>query len=286
MKQLPYFLKTAFTEWNRRDAARMGASLAFYGLLSMAPLVVLVVGICALIFGTERAQAQLLEQFRQMIGDQGARTLESVLKGAQQPAAGIVANAIGLATLLLGASGVLVELRAALNQLWGIRTPDSSSGILTLVKERFLSFGMVLGIGFLLLISLLVSAALNLIGSYFSNFNIPATVLELLNFLISVSVISGMFALILRFVPDVRLPWGCVLRGAALTGILFTLGKTAIGIYLGKAGVGSAYGAAGSLVVLIVWIYYSAQIFYYGAIFTHLTATVKSPNGTAFCKTS
>jgi membrane protein len=284
MKKLPYFLKTAFAEWNRRDASRMGASLAFYSLLSMAPLVVIVVGVCALIFGTERAQAQLLDQFRQMMGNDAAHTVEGLLKSAQKPAAGIVANAVGLAMLLLGASAVLVELRTALNELWGVRTADSPGGLIVMVKERFLSFGMVLGIGFLLLVSLLISAALNVIGSYFSNFGIPATVLEALNFLISLSVISGLFGLIFRFVPDIRLPWPCVLRGAAVTGILFTLGKTAIGIYLGKASVGSAYGAAGSLVVLIVWIYYSAQIFYYGAIFTHLIATTRTPSGTAFCK--
>jgi membrane protein len=285
MKKLPHFLKAAFIEWNRREATRMGASLAFYSLLSLAPLVVIVVGICALIFGTDRAEAELLVQFRQMMGGDAARTLEGVLKSAKQPAAGIVANAVGLLALFFGASGVLVELHTTLNELWGIRTPESSTGLLTMVKERFLSFGMVLGIGFLLLVSLVISAALNTIGSYFSNFGIPATVLETLNFIISLTVISGMFALIFRFVPDIRLPWKCVLRGGALTGILFTMGKTAIGIYLGKAGVGSAYGAAGSLVVLVVWIYYSAQIFYYGAIFTQITATTRAPNGTAFCKT-
>jgi len=283
MRRLSGLFKNAFSEWNRRDATRMGASLAFYSVLSMAPLVVLVVGICALVFGGDRAEARLLDQFRQMVGNEGANTLQTVLKSAKQPTTGILANLIGLGTLLLGASGVLVELRSALNELWDIRPPASNSGIWGMVRERFLSFGMVLGVGFLLLISLSVSAVLSVIGAYFGQLGwAPPILLEVVNFLVSLAVITGMFASILRFVPDTRLPWRNILHGAMVTAALFTLGKTAIGIYLGKAAVGSAYGAAGSLVVLIVWIYYSAQIFYYGAIFTRISvASDASLTGTA-----
>ena len=286
MRRFAGLFKIAFSEWNRRDATRMGASLAFYSLLSLAPLLVLIVGICALVFGGDRAEARLLEQFREMVGTEGANTLQTVLKSAKQPATGILANVIGLATLLLGASGVLVELRTALNELWDIRPPASKSGIWGMVRERFLSFGMVLGVGFLLLISLSVSAALSVVGSYFGQLGwAPPTLLEALNFLVSMGVVSAMFASILRFVPDTRLPWRNVLHGAVVTAVLFTVGKTAIGIYLGKAAVGSAYGAAGSLVVLIVWIYYSAQIFYYGAIFTRISvASDASLTGTASYK--
>lgn len=273
MTKFLQLLKLAAAEWIRRDAPRMGASLAFYSLLSMAPLVVLVLGICGLVFGAAQAQTQILAQFRQMIGYQSTAILETVLRSATHPAAGIWANVIGLATLLFGASGVLIELRTALNQLWSIHPQDWSSGWRGVIRDRFLSFGMVLGIGFLLLISLMISAALAVIGKFFGSFAwFPTGVWELFNFVISVTVITAMFAVIFRFVPDVRLPWGSILRGAAVTAILFTVGKTAIGLYLGKAGVGSAYGAAGSLVVLIVWIYYSAQIFYFGAILTHLYA--------------
>lgn len=272
MKRIWELLKLTAAEWNRRDAPRMGASLAFYSMLSMAPLVVVVLGICALVFHAS-AQAQVLAQFQHMIGHENTQVLETVLKRAEHPSAGIVANAIGLITLLIGASGVLIELRTALNQLWGVTTPESSGGLKGLIRDRILSFGMVLGIGFLLLVSLLVSAALAVIGKFFGSFAwIPAELLELINFVASVAIITAMFGLIFRFVPDARLPWKAIWRGAATTAILFTLGKTAIGIYLGKAGVGSAYGAAGSLVVLIVWIYYSAQIFYYGAILTHINA--------------
>lgn len=250
----------------------MGASLAFYSVLSMAPLAVLAVGMCALIFGTERAQMQLLDQLREMVGDDAARFVGSVLKSAQHPASGVVANAVGLATLLLGASGVFVELHTALDRLWGLEPADISS-IWEFIKDRLFSFGMVLGIGFLLLVSLSISAALAAIGKFFGRFGwFPPGLWEAMNFGFSVVVITGMFSLIFRIVPTIKLPWRSIWRGAALTAVLFTAGKTLIGIYLGKAGIGSPYGAAGSLVVLIAWVYYSAQIFFFGAIFTRVYA--------------
>lgn len=274
MKRIWELVKLTAVEWNRREAPRMGASLAFYSLLSMAPLVILVLDICALIFGAAQAREQILAQFRQMIGEQSTQTLATVLKGAEHPTGSVLANVLGLGTLLLGASGVLIELRTALNHLWGIEPAESSSGMKGLIRDRIFSFGMVLGMGFLLLISLLISAALAVVGKFFGTFAwIPAEVWELFNFVASLMVITGMFVLIFRYVPDARLPWNAIWRGAGATAILFTIGKTAIGIYLGKAGVGSAYGAASSLVVLIVWIYYSAQIFYFGAILTHIYAT-------------
>ena len=161
----------------------------------------------------------------------------------------------------------------ALNNLWEVRAQTAGSGLWSFVKDRFLSIGMVLAIGFLLLVSLALSAALGAAGKFFSSLGfLPPGVWEVVNFLVSLGVVAGLFALILRFVPDVRLPWRAVWRGAALTAVLFTVGKTLIGLYLGKAGVGSAYGAAGSLVVLVVWIYYSAQIFFFGAMFTRVYA--------------
>lgn len=272
MKKLLELLKTTAIEWDYREATRMGASLAFYSVLSMAPLVVLAVGMCALIFGTERAQLQLLDQLRQMVGGDAARFVGTVLKSAQHPAPGVVANAVGVATLLLGASGVFVELHRDLDRLWGIEPTDISS-IWRFITDRLFSFGMVLGIGFLLLVSLSISAALAAVGKFFGRFGwlIPG-LWESMNFVFSVAVITGMFSLIFRVVPTIKLPWRSIWRGAALTAVLFTAGKTLIGIYLGKAGIGSAYGAAGSLVVLIAWVYYSAQIFFFGAIFTHVYA--------------
>jgi membrane protein len=273
VKKFVELLKTSFSQWNSRDAPRMGAALAFYSVLSLAPLVLLVIGVCALAFGTASAQAQLLEQFRGMVGDEGARAIDTVLSSAQKPASGAFAGLAGIITLLFGASGVFVELRAAMNRLWEVRGPTAGSSLWWFIRDRFLSIGMVLAIGFMLLVSLAASAALAAAGTFFSSLGfLPPGVWEIVNVLFSLGVVTGLFALILRYVPDARLPWRAVSRGAALTAILFTLGKTLIGLYLGKAGVGSAYGAAGSLVVLVVWIYYSAQIFFFGAMFTRVYA--------------
>jgi membrane protein len=283
MKRYIDLLKETFRQWNSHDAPRMGAALAFYSILSLAPLVILVVGICALVFGAAGAQTQLLAQFRGLMGDEGARAIETVLTSAQKPATGILASVLGVATLLFGASGVFVELRAALNKLWEAEGATAGTGLWFLIKDRFLSIGMVLAIGFLLLVSLAISAGLGAAGKFFASFGfLPPGVWEVLNFLISLGVVAGLFVLILRYVPNIRLPWRSITVGAILTAVLFTVGKTAIGIYLGKAGVGSAYGAAGSLVVLVVWIYYSAQIFFFGAMFTRVYAQrhESKPDGT------
>jgi membrane protein len=187
----------------------------------------------------------------------------------------VLASVVGLVTLLFGASGVFVELRAAVNKLWEVEAAGVGSGIWSFIKDRFLSFGMVLAIGFLLLVSLAISAGLGAAGKFFASLGfLHPAVWEVVNFVVSLAVVSGLFALIFRLVPNVRLPWRYILFGAVLTAVLFTVGKTAIGIYLGKAGVGSAWGAAGSLVVLVVWIYYSAQIFFFGAMFTRVYAEV------------
>ena len=273
MKRYVALLKETFSEWNSHEAPRMGAALAFYSVLSLAPLVILVVGICALVFGASGAKTQILEQFRGMVGDQGAAAIETVLKSAQKPSSGIVASVFGLITLLFGASGVFLELRAALNKLWDAEQPTTASGIWAFIKDRFLSIGMVLAIGFLLLVSLVISAGLGAAGKFVSNFAVlPPVVWEIFNFVISLVIVAAVFGLILRFISSIRLPWKDIGIGAALTAVLFTIGKTAIGLYLGKASVGSAYGAAGSLVVLVVWIYYSAQIFFFGAMFTRVYA--------------
>ena len=273
MKRTLRFFKTTFSEWRKREAPRMGASLAFYTILSLAPLLIIVVAITGLLFGTDRAETQILGQFRQMVGEDGARTVATVLESAQKPSTGILASIIGLLTLLWGASGVLIELRTALDKLWGVELKKRAGGIWGFVKGKLLSFGMVLALGFLLLVSLVLSAGLNAFGEAFSKLGVlPPVGWEILNVIFSLAAVTALFAITFRFLPDTRLPWRDIWRGAFLTAVLFTIGKTAIGIYLGKAGVGSAYGAAGSLVVLVVWIYYSAQIFFFGAMFTRVMA--------------
>ncbi len=265
-------LKKTYTNWSDHHAPRLGASVAFYTLLSFAPLLVLTVAVVALVFGHERAQSGLIDQAKQMIGDRGADTVKSLLAAAQKPSSGLVATIIAFVTLLFGASGVFTELREALNIIWDAK-PKNESGLLGMLKQRLFSFGMVLSVGFLLLVSLIISAALAFLGKFFSQLMpVPPFVFELINFAVSFGVVTLLFALMFKFVPAREISWRDVRVGAVGTALLFTVGKVLLGLYLGKASVGSAYGAAGSLVAVIVWVYYSAQIFFFGAEFTRVYA--------------
>ncbi len=265
-------IQHTFAAWNLHDAPRLGASLAFYTMLSLAPLVILVVALVALALGHSEAQEQILNEVRNLIGPEGALAVKTAIEHAQEPSSGLFASAMGVLTLFFGASGVFLELRSALNTIWEV-PPSPSVGFKTLILERFFSFGMVLAIGFLLLVSLVLSAALAAAGSYFGEIlPVPEFVLSAVNFLVSFVAIAVLFGLIFRFVPDKTIPWRQVWLGALATAFLFTVGKALIGLYLGKASVGSAYGAAGSLIVVIVWVYYSSQIFFFGAEFTHTLA--------------
>ncbi len=263
-------LKTTYTKWSDHHAPRLGASVAFYTLLSFAPLLVLTVAVIALVFDPQKAQHGLIDQAKQMIGDRGADAVKSLLTNAQKPSSGVIASVIAFATLLFGASGVFTELRDALNIIWDAE-PKNASGLMGMVKERLFSFGMVLSVGFLLLVSLILSAGLALLGKFFGGLvPLPAFVFEIINFVVSFAVITLLFALLFKFVPARAISWRDVWVGAVGTALLFTIGKMLLGLYMGKAGVGSAYGAAGSLVAVIVWVYYSAQIFFFGAEFTHV----------------
>jgi membrane protein len=250
----------------------LGASVAFYSILSFAPLLVLVTAIIGLVFGHESAHGALVSEARQLIGDRGAETVESLLKSADKPASGTLASVIAFITLLFGASGVFTELQAALNIIWEA-PKKQSSGLMSMIKQRLFSFGMVLSVGFLLLVSLLLSSALTFVGHSFGQVvPLPAFVAQTLNFALSFIIVTVLFALMFKYLPEVSVAWREVIVGAIGTALLFTIGKFLLGIYLGKASVGSTYGAAGSLVAVVVWIYYSAQIFFFGAEFTRLYA--------------
>ena len=270
IRSLIPLLKETHKEWNEHQATRFGASVAFYSLLSFAPLLVIVAAVMALVVNAQQAQSALVEQARQLIGSRGADTVKSLLESAQKPSSGIIASVFAFGTLLFGASGVFTELHEALNAMWDVK-PAQNAGWMRMVKKRLLSFGMVLSIGFLLLVSLVISAVLAFVGSFFSQIiPVPAFLLEGVNFLVSFAVVTALFGLMFKFLPTTRISWSDVMVGAVGTALLFMIGKFGLGLYLGKASVGSAYGAAGSLVAVIVWVYYSAQIFFFGAEFTHV----------------
>jgi membrane protein len=284
VKTLFQILKTTFASWNRHEAPRLGAALAFYTILSLSPLVIIVLALAGLIFSRSTAQAHILSQVQGMIGPDGGKAVESMLANAQRPAAGILGTIVGLLSLLFGASGVFTELRSALNLIWEV-TPEKTSGVVALLRERFFSFGMVLSIGFLLLVSLVVSTILAAIGKFFGGLlPIPSPVVAVLNFSLSYLGVAVLFGLIFRLVPEAKVRWRNVWLGALVTALFFSIGKTLIGLYLGKSSVGSAYGAAGSVIVVIVWVYYSAQIFFFGAEFTHAYTERRSPGAQAGSK--
>lgn len=263
-------MKQTASSWDKLNAPRLGAALAFYTVLSVAPLLVVSIGIAGMIFGQEAARAHIAEQVRTLVGPEGGRAVLALLENAARPAASLTATVIGFLTLLFGASGVFGELRDSLNAVWGVQT-NSASGLMSIIKQRFISFAMVLGVGFLLLVSLVLSALISAIGKFFQDrFPIPETALQFGTMLVSFVAVTILFALLYKVVPEVHIEWKDVAIGAAVTSLLFSIGKTLIGLYIGKAGVGSAYGAAGSVVVFIVWVYYSAQIFFLGAQFTRV----------------
>jgi len=259
-------LKEAGGEWVEDKASRLGAALAYYTVFSLAPLLVIVIAVAGFFFGPEAAQGQIAGQIRSVVGEEGAQAVQDMIKHAQHPGASALASAVGVVILLCGAAGLFGQLQDALNTIWEIQ-PKPGRGVWGFIRDRFLSFSMVLGTCFLLLVSLVISAALAALGSLFGEWQ-ASVVGQAVNFVVSFAVITGLFAMIFRFLPDAKIAWRDVWLGAVVTSLLFSVGKFAIGLYLGHSSVGSAYGAAGSLAVLLVWIYYSAQIFLFGGELT------------------
>lgn len=272
-KTIWQLLKETFKEWSEDKASRLSAALAYYTIFSLAPLLIIVIAIAGSVFGEEAARGQIVGQIQGLVGTSGAEVIETAIENANQPATGTIASIISIIALLFGASGVFAELQDALNTIWEV-TPKPGMGVKGFVRNRFLSFAMILGIGFLLLVSLVISAALAALNSYFSHL-VPGVdfLWSIANFLISFGVITLLFAMIYRFLPDVEITWNDVWIGAAITSLLFVIGKSILGIYLGNSSFGSAYGAAGSLVIILAWVYYAAQILFFGAEFTQVYAT-------------
>ena len=262
-------LKGTVSSWNEIKAPRLGAALSFYTMMSLAPLLVVAIAIAGFVFGRQAAEGQIVWQIQDLVGTQGGEAIQTLLQHAGKASSGILATVLGVFTLLFGASGVFGELHDSLNMVWGVKSA-SGGGLMRMIKYRFVSFAMVVGIGFLLMVSLLLSALLAAAGKFFSGYlPVSEAVLHLANLGVSFVAFTVLFAILYKVVPDVRIEWQDVWIGGAVTSLLFSVGKFLIGLYLGKAAVGSAYGAAGSLVVFLVWVYYSAQILLLGAGFTH-----------------
>ncbi len=266
--------RDAVVEFTSKDAARLGAALAYYTMFSLAPLLVVVIAVAGAFFGEEATRGQIAWQVQELVGREGGQAIEALLKSTQGPARGAGPALLGFVTLILGASLVVAELRNALNTIWEVPPPEDAGGLLwqlwDLIKRRLFAFMLVVGIGFLLLISLLLNTALAVLGTYFNReLPLPEAMLQLLNFVLSCVVSFFVFAAIYKVLPDIRIAWSEVVVGATVTSILFNIGKLAISLYLGKSSLGSAYGAAGSLAVLLAWVYYSAQILFFGAVFPH-----------------
>jgi len=254
------------------NAPRLAAALAYYALLSLAPLVVLALAVAGLLLDEEAARGRIAHELGGLVGTAGAQAVESIVKNARAPAAGIVSTVVGLVVLLFGASGVFGELESALDAIWEV-APLPGRGILGLIRDRLFSFAMVMGVAFLLLVSLILGAALAAVGRFLSG-ALPGgeVAWQVLNVAISLGVVTALFALTFKTVPHAKVRWRDVWVGAFVTAVLFNVGKLLIGLYLGKATFSSAYGAAGSLVLLVIWVYYSASILLLGAEFTQAYA--------------
>ena len=255
-------------EWYEDRAPRLGAALAYYTVFALAPGLIVIIAVTALVLGKVAAQGQIFAEVRDLVGVAGAQAIREAIETAGSGGSSLYATGLGVITLVFGLWGVFGELQDALNTIWGVTTRPGR-GVLGIVKARFWSFTVVVGVGFLLLVSLAASAWLAAFGRFFSQLlPLPAALMQTANALVSFVVIGLMFAAIYRLLPDVRLAWRNVWVGAAVTALLFTLGKSLIGLYLGRSGAASVYGAAGSFVVILLWIYYSAQVFFFGAEFT------------------
>jgi membrane protein len=272
LETLTALLRQAGIAWLADNAPRFGAALAFYTLFSLAPVLIVAVSIAGIAFGEKAAQGEIVRQFQALVGMQAASVIEAIIQTTNRHGLGVFATTFGIVAIFIGASGAFNELQDALNTIWKVDSSTKSFWMIT-VRQRFLSLGLVVATGFLLLTSLVVTAGLSAAERFVSSFvSMSAIFLQTINFVFSFGMITILFALIFKFIPAVTIQWRDVRMGAAVTSLLFTAGKAAIGFYLGHSALASAYGAATSLVFFLVWIYYSTQILLFGAELTHVYA--------------
>lgn len=273
LKLLWQLLKATVMQWIEDQPFQLAAALSYYTLFSLAPLLVIVIAIAGFAFGQEAAQNRIVETLQGLLGRESAQAIQEMVHNASnKPKTGIFSTVLGVVFLLFGAGGVVGQLQTSLNTVWGV-TPKAGQGVWGFVRQRFISFAMVLGIGFLLLVSLAVSALMTGFTQVLGNvLGATAVLVHALDLIISFGFVTALFAMIYKYLPDVRIEWRDVWVGAALTSLLFTIGKFLIGLYLGTSGVTSTYGAAGSLISVLLWVYYSSLIFFLGAEFTQVYA--------------
>ena len=266
-------LKDSAVAWNADGAASMGAAIAYYTIFSIAPLLIITMAIAGFFFGAEAAQGQIYAQARSLLGEEGATALQGLVQSASKPAEGVFATIVSLLFMVLGASGVFAELQGAMDRIWQAPVSEKQSGLWYLLRRRIFTFGMLLAVAFLLLVSLAVSAFISTIQSLWGPQNSGLEIVwQGINFIVSFVIVSGLFALIFKLLPRVKVAWRDVAVGAVMTALLFNIGKFLIGLYIGKTGAVSGFGAAGSVIAMVLWVYYSAQIFLFGAEFTWLFA--------------
>ena len=272
LKAIWKLLSATYTKWTEDHAQGLGAALAFYTMFALAPLLLIVIAIAGLVFGQEAAEGQIIGQIQGLVGEDSAKAIQSMIEEARKPASGIIATILAIVMLLLGATGVFAQLQEALNTIWRVEE-QPGEGIWKTLKNRFISLMAVLGTGFLLLISLVISAGLSAVGTTVEHsLPVPEFLLQIINLFVSFAIVTLLFAMIYKLLPDISIQWGDVWIGAIITSLFFTIGKFLIGVYLGKSDVGIAYGPAGSLVVILIWVYYASQIFLFGAEFTAVYA--------------
>ena len=275
IKKIWHLIKTTVIAWSDDYAPSMGAALAFYTLFSIAPLLLIVLSITGFVFGAEAARGEIAGQLQNLMGEQSALTVQALLQNINKPSDGIVATIIGILLLLIGATSVFGELQSALDRIWRAPERPIASGIIAFLRSRLLSFGIIFGIGFILMVSLIFNAALSAVSQWSSlQFKQWFIILNGVNIVFGFVMTTAMFALIYKYIPSVKIRWGEVWIGALITAILFTAGKFLIGLYMTTSAVASGFGAAGSVVALLVWVYYSAQIFLLGAEFTWAYSTI------------
>jgi membrane protein len=272
IRHLGSLIKETAVQWDEDQAARQAASLALYTLLSVAPLLIVSIKVAGIALGDEAARGQVSEEMGRLVGPQAGAAIEAMVANAKEPGQGVIGSIIGIAVLLFGASGVFGELQASLNQIWEVR-PRPNRGIVGFIKDRFFSFTMVMGVAFLLLVSMVVTAALATVTEHFREYVPYPALWWALNLVIGLGITTVLFALIYKVIPDAKINWHDVWIGAFATAVLFSVGRVALSWYVGRSATVSPFGAAGSLVALIVWVYYSAQILFFGAEFTQVFAT-------------